>query len=176
MTFLHRSSLALLLLAPCLAFSQTSPAAPANGQPRGPRPAPTNLKALPKTTTGDQIIVLMRQYEGDLGVTCEFCHVAAAPGQRRDNASDANPLKETARYMITMTADLNEKYLEEMPSRRYADPITCGTCHRGAKHPTIFVPPPRPEGQRPPGGGPPPATMPAPAVNPTPPAPHPSGR
>jgi hypothetical protein len=49
-----------------------------------------------------------------------------------------------------MTADLNTKYLEEMPGRRYADPITCGTCHRGASHPTIFVPKPRVAGERPP--------------------------
>jgi len=94
----------------------------------------------------------MRGYAGDLGVECEFCHAAPDPvTHRADRASDANPMKETARFMIEMTDDLNTKYLAEMPSRRYADPITCGTCHRGEKHPSIFVPPPRPEGNRPPG-------------------------
>jgi hypothetical protein len=181
MNLILRSSLALLLLVPCLAAAQTPVAPPAgqpgqNRQPPGPRPAPTNLKVLPRTMTGDEVIKLMRQYEGDLGVECEFCHAAAEPGQRRDNASDANPMKETARYMISMTADLNEKYLEDMPNRRYADPITCGTCHRGEKHPSIFVPKPQPP-RNAPNGGPPPATMPAPAVNPTQQsAPRPSGR
>jgi hypothetical protein len=185
MTVMLRTSLALLLLAPCVAYAQApaappqQPAAPAGqpqrpDQPRGPRPAPTNLKVLPKTMTGDEVIKLMRQYEGDLGVECEFCHAAAEPGKRRDNASDANPMKETARYMITMTADLNDKYLADMPTRRYADPITCGTCHRGEKHPSIFVPKPQPPRNGP--GGPPPATMPAPAVNPAPTTPRPSGK
>jgi len=123
-----------------------SPATPAQVQrpPRGPRPAPTNLKALPKATSGDDVIKLMRQYEGDLGVNCEFCHAQNPTTKRLDPASDANPVKDTARFMIALTADLNDKYLADMPDRRYADPITCGTCHRGEKHPSIFVPPPRP--------------------------------
>jgi hypothetical protein len=136
-----------------LAMAQ-APAAPAQrgpgGGPRGPRPAPTNIKALPKDITGDQIRTLMQQYTGELGVECEFCHAQNPATKRNDFASDANPMKETARFMIGMTADLNTKYLEEMPGRRYADPITCGTCHRGASHPTIFVPKPRVAGERPP--------------------------
>ena len=126
-------------------------------RPRGPRPNPTNIKALPKDTTGDQIALLMHQYTGDLGVGCGFCHAAPDPTTHRSNyALDTNPMKETARFMITMTADLNEKYIAEMPNRMYADPITCGTCHRGEKHPSIFVPTPR---------------QPAPPAAPTPPPP-----
>jgi hypothetical protein len=181
---MNRPALVLLLLAPCLAAAQTPPAAPPQqpagqqrpgGQPRGPRPAPTNLKALPKTTTGDEVIKLMRQYEGDLGVECEFCHAQDPTTHRNNFASDANPIKDTARYMIVMTAEINAR-IDDMPGKMYADPVTCGTCHRGEKHPSVYVPPARPQGQRPPGGGPPPATMPAPAVTPNPTAPHPSGR
>jgi hypothetical protein len=121
--------------------------APGQGQqgqrPRGPRPAPTNIKALPKNITGDQLIKLMHQYEGDLGVECEFCHAQNPTTKRNDFASDANPTKDVARYMILMTADLNDKWLNDMPDRRYADPITCGTCHRGEKHPSVFVPAPQ---------------------------------
>jgi hypothetical protein len=121
---------------------------------------------LPKNISGDDVFKLMRQYAGDLGVECEFCHAQNPTTKRLDPASDANPIKETARYMITMTADLNDKYLAEMPERMYADPITCGTCHRGAKHPSVFVPAPRPQGP-PPGGMPPPAAPPsAPAAPP----------
>jgi hypothetical protein len=141
------ATLSALVLSYALAAAQTPPATPpapgqGQGQQRGPRPAPTNIKALPKNITGDQVIKLMRQYEGDLGVQCEFCHAQNPATKRNDFASDANPTKDVARYMITMTAELNDKWLAEMPDRRYADPITCGTCHRGEKHPSVFTPPP----------------------------------
>jgi hypothetical protein len=155
------------------ASAQTAPgAAPppagapagAPGQPGGGN-KPKNLKVLPADT---DLRKVMRGYEGDLGVECEFCHTPADPVTHRpDRASDANPTKNVARFMIQMTQDLNEKYLAEMPNRRYADPITCGTCHRGEKHPSIFVPPPRPEGNRPPGGGAPSAGGPPAAAAPT---------
>jgi hypothetical protein len=138
-----------------------TPGAPA-GRPAPPPYVPKNLKVLPQNT---DLRKVMREYSGDLGVECEFCHTAADPvTHRADRASDANPVKETARFMIEMTDDLNTKYLETMPNRRYADPITCGTCHRGEKHPSIFVPPPRQEGNRPagaPAAGTPPAAPPA---------------
>ena len=141
--------------------AQTAPPAatpPAGGRPQAPY-VPKNLKVLPDNT---DLRKVMRGYAGDLGVDCEFCHAAPDPvTHRADRASDANPVKETARFMIQMTDDLNDKYLAEMPNRRYADPITCGTCHRGEKHPSIYVPPPRPEGNRPPGAPPPAAAPPA---------------
>jgi hypothetical protein len=134
----------------------TAPAAAAGGQGARPPYKPTNLKVLPPDT---DLRKVMRQYNGDLGVDCEFCHAAPDPvTHREDRASDANPTKDVARFMIQMTDDLNNKYLAEMPNRRYADPITCGTCHRGEKHPSIFVPPPRQEGNRPPGAPPPAGT------------------
>jgi hypothetical protein len=125
---------------------------------------PKNLKVLPDNV---DIRAVMRGYEGALGVECEFCHTPPDPvTHRADRASDANPMKDTARYMIQMTADLNAKYLTQIAKRESNDPITCGTCHRGQKYPSVFVPPPRPEGNRPPGGsggapgGTPPAGMP----------------
>ena len=110
------------------------------GQPRGPRPNPTNIKALPKDITGDDVIKLMHQYEGDLGVECAFCHARNPETKRNDFASDANPAKEKARVMIKMTADLNTKYLAQLSDRMSTDPVTCGTCHRGSAMPEIFVP------------------------------------
>jgi len=139
MTRLSASILALLTLCACLAIAQ------APTQPAGPLPKPKNLKALPAKTTGDELDKIMKQYRGDLGVKCEFCHEGNEDPNKINYASDDNPTKEVARYMINMTADLNDKYLAEMPDRSYADPITCGTCHRGAKHPSVFVPAPRPE-------------------------------
>jgi hypothetical protein len=139
-------------LMPILSTGQNTPpaAAPPGAPPAARAPQkPKNLKVLPDDT---DLRKVMRQYSGDLGVECEFCHAAADPvTHRADRASDANPRKDTARYMIQMTGDLNSKYLTNLPGRHYADPITCGTCHRGEKHPSVFVAPPRQEGNRPPG-------------------------
>lgn len=123
----------------------------------GGRPArapyvPKNLQVLPQNT---DLRKVMRQFAGDLGVECEFCHAAPDPvTHREDRASDANPMKDVARYMIRMTDDLNDKYLAQLPKAPNVDPdakIDCGTCHRGHSKPEAFVPPPRQEGNRPPG-------------------------
>ncbi len=110
------------------------------GQRRGPRPNPTNIKALPKDITGDEVIKIMHQYEGDLGVECEFCHARNPETRRNDFASDANPVKDKARVMIKMTDDLNAKYLTQLSDHKAADLVSCGTCHRGMSHPEAFVP------------------------------------
>jgi hypothetical protein len=138
------------------------PAAPGAARPAPPPYVPKNLKVLPDNT---DLRVVMRGFAGALGVDCEFCHAAADPVTHRegDRASDANPMKDKARAMIRMTDDLNEKYLAQMSDRHPDVSINCGTCHRGAKLPTAFVPPPRQPGNRPPGAppaGPPPAGAP----------------
>ena len=176
MNRLVRGSVLVLCAGLVSALSATGQSAPANAPAAAPAPggAPNaqqgfkNLKVLPDTISRDDLRKLMRQFTGDLGVECEFCHAPADPVTKRaDRASDANPVKDTARFMIEMTSDLNDKYLTQLPNRRYADPITCGTCHRGEKHPSVYVAPPRPEGNRPPGGPP------AGAPNGAPPAPPP---
>lgn len=145
------AALALTLGAQPVAAPATGQAAP-NAGPRGPQ-KPRNLKVLPENT---DLRAVMHQYESDLGVNCEFCHTAPDPvTHRADRASDANPTKEVARYMIQMTDDINTKYLAQVPSRHDSDPVTCGTCHRGEKHPSIFAPPPRPDANRPPAPPPP---------------------
>ena len=138
------------------AVPQPAPAATAQGAP-GARPPyqPKNLKVLPDNT---DLRKVMRAYAGALGVECEFCHTAADPvTHRADRASDANPMKDKARYMIQMTSDLNSKYLAEFPGHDDQAVVACGTCHRGEKHPPAFIPPPRQEGP----GAPPAATSPA---------------
>ena len=153
-------ALALPLFAQDAPPAGPPPGARPAGQPRGPRPAPTNIKALPKNIGGDDLIKLMHQYEGDLGVECEFCHAKNPATNRNDFASDANPIKDTARFMITMTADLNTKYLATLADRKFADPVTCGTCHRGEAHPAVFVPKPQARPAAAGAPGPRPAPMP----------------
>jgi hypothetical protein len=135
-----------------LTLAQDAPAPVAqNARPsRGPRPNPTNIKVLPKNITGDDTIKIMHQYEGDLGVECEFCHARNPETKRNDFPSDANPVKDKARLMIKMTDDLNANYLAQLTDPTPTNPITCGTCHRGMSHPEVFVPKPQERGNRPP--------------------------
>jgi len=159
---LHRLLPAVALALATTAFAQNpAPAAggpPGGGQrPRGPRPAPTNLKALPKDTTGDQVITLMHQYEGDLGVECEYCHARNPETKRNDFPSDANPVKDKARLMMKMTETINAQYVSTLTDPKPANPVTCGTCHRGMAKPTVFAPLP------------PPARAPGPPAAPAPP-------
>ena len=148
-----RRSLSLLavgtLLATSAVFSQTS--SPSSSQPTpqagenhpAPRrqfPAPTNLKVLPKDTSAQQVITIMRGFEGQLGVECTFCHAKDSATNRPNFASDANPMKDTARLMMKMTSAINKEYLTQL-TEKPDNPVTCGTCHRGMSQPSVFVPP-----------------------------------
>ena len=147
-----RRSLSLLaitsLLATATAFSQTnsqtSGSAPATAQgQRRQIPAPTNLKVLPKDTTGPQVISIMRNFTGDLGVECTFCHAKDSATGHPNFASDANPMKDRARVMMKMTSTINTEYLTQLTDPKPDTPVTCGTCHRGTSEPSVFVPPAR---------------------------------
>ncbi|SNS84654.1 Photosynthetic reaction center cytochrome C subunit [Granulicella rosea] len=132
-------SLTFLLGAAVCALAQ-APAAPQ--PPRGPRPKPTNIQALPKDISGDETIKYMHAYEDELGVECSYCHAKNPETKRNDFASDANPMKEKARTMIRMTAEINAKYLAALGSTPAPAPVGCGTCHRGMAKPPAFVPKP----------------------------------
>jgi Photosynthetic reaction centre cytochrome C subunit len=101
-------------------------------------PKPTNLKVLPKEMSGDDVDKLMHRYQQYLGAPCGYCHEENAQTKEIDYASDENSIKETARFMISMTYDINNKYLAQLGDRRYAEPLTCGTCHRGQVEPLTF--------------------------------------
>jgi Photosynthetic reaction centre cytochrome C subunit len=108
--------------------------------------------------TGDDVIKVMRQFTGDLGVECRFCHASNPETKRVDFASDANPVKEKARVMIKMTEDINAKYLTQIADHNAATTVSCGTCHRGMMMPEAFVPKPRAPGNQPPAPTTPPPT------------------
>lgn len=157
-----RRSLSLLavgsLLLASAAFSQTNPQA--NTQPGGnpsPQrrqiPAPTNLKVLPKDMTGQQVITIMRGFEGDLGVECTFCHAKDPATGHPNFASDANPMKDRARVMMKMTSTINTEYLTQLDPKP-ENPVTCGTCHRGMSEPSVFVPTPHERRAAPPAAAP----------------------
>lgn len=110
---------------------------PSGGAPGGqPPPAPTNLQVLPKDTSGPQLIQTMEGIAGALGVQCVYCHVREGRGGRNDMAADDKQPKKTARQMMLLVRDINEK----MPTAvgKLAGETTrvgCATCHRGVAIP-----------------------------------------
>lgn len=104
-----------------------------------PRSKPMNLQVLPKDMSAASVGKLMKRFEQDLGVKCSHCHVEDPQTLKLDYVSDENPRKQTARVMISMLTDINDKYLAQLGGdRRYAVPVTCGSCHQGRSSPAEF--------------------------------------
>ena len=137
---------ALSLLAPCSLLGQQPP--PAGHAPHGPMPKPVNLKVLPKDTSPEELMKIMHGFTQQLGVHCTFCHAEGAAGHP-DFASDEKPEKNTARTMMLMTHEINEKYMSQIHDPDAAPDQTtvrCSTCHRGHSMPVTFKPPAEHEG------------------------------
>ena len=122
----------------------------AGGPPPGhhghPHPKPTNLKVLPKDTTGEQVHEIMEGWADSLGVHCDTCH-AVDPARTGPNGKpslnfpdDSKPQKSSARLMYKMVMDINQNYVS-MVSEKPAAKVTCGTCHRGHLDPEPYVNP-----------------------------------
>jgi cytochrome c553 len=126
-------------------LQQPAPGSPPREGHDQPHPAPTNLKVLPKTLTGDQVHEIMEGWEAALGTHCDTCHTADPKNiglngrPRLDFADDSKPEKSTARLMFKMTLDINENYVSMVDSS--GAPVTCGTCHRGHLGPEPFIAP-----------------------------------
>src|ERR1700709_846820 len=74
-----------------------------------------NFKVLPKDISRDSLHNLMDSYNVALGVKCNYCHAARADDATKlDFSSDSNHTKDEARYMMTMTNELNAKYFNDM--------------------------------------------------------------
>jgi hypothetical protein len=117
--------------------------APGQMQQRRPMPKPTNLKVLPKDIPTAELMATMRGFTKALGVECTFCHAEDPKTHRPNFALDTKPDKEIARTMISMTQEINQKYMAMVndPDATPADKtVTCGTCHRGNEMPAPFTP------------------------------------
>jgi Photosynthetic reaction centre cytochrome C subunit len=124
-------------------FAQDAPAAGAQNKPMV-MPKPVNLKVLPKDTSPDEVMKIMQAYSHQLGVNCNFCHVINLQTRHPDFASDEKPEKNTARTMMLMTQEINDKYLSQIHDPDAAPDqktVTCGTCHRGHSMPIAFKAP-----------------------------------
>lgn len=113
--------------------------APLSGQAPGKWPPDSlvNLRVIPKSTPVMQVVGMMRNITGDLGVRCQFCHVGeeGQPLEQFDFASDQKRAKIVARQMMLMVREINSR-LDTLPER--PTPllqVSCATCHRGTSRP-----------------------------------------
>ncbi|MBZ5661317.1 MAG: photosynthetic reaction center cytochrome c subunit [Acidobacteriia bacterium] len=81
-----------------------------------------------KTLPANQLVPAMHLIEGDLGVTCGYCHVVDK--WEKDDV----PQKKTARKMMTMMLALNKNNFEGKQM------VTCYTCHHGSPDPVSTLP------------------------------------
>src|SRR5579862_3074948 len=85
-----------------------------------------NIQSFKGAKAGD-VIPAMHFMTASLKVQCTFCHT-------EDFASDEKKTKGTAREMIAMQRDINQRYFNGR------NQVTCATCHAGHTHP-IALPP-----------------------------------
>ncbi len=105
---------------------------------RAPFQKERNLKVLPKDISDEKLDSIMQTYNVALGVKCEFCHVPVKGFKDSlDYFSDAEPMKENARQMMTMVIDINKNHFwfDKNVRPEYLKTVTCKTCHRGEPFP-----------------------------------------
>jgi photosynthetic reaction center cytochrome c subunit len=108
-------------------------------QPPGKWPPDSliNTKVIPRTTPVIQVVGMMRDFAGGLGVRCHYCHVGeeGKPLEQFDFAVDEKRTKLVARQMMRMVQEINGR-LDTLPGRTNPGlAVTCATCHRGAARP-----------------------------------------
>src|SRR5216117_2828553 len=98
-----------------------------------------NVKIIPKNTPVMQVVGIMRNFAGALGVRCQFCHVGqeGQPLGSFDFAKDEKRTKLTARQMMRMVEEINRRVdtLPEHAQMTSHVEVTCNTCHRGVSRP-----------------------------------------
>jgi len=110
----------------------------AGAQNRFPPDSLRNVQVLPRTMTPRQVITTMRMMTSALGVRCTYCHVGeeSQPLEAYDFASDDKRTKRTARLMLQMVQDINQRTLPQIPERPTPQrEVSCMTCHRGIARP-----------------------------------------
>lgn len=96
-----------------------------------------NTQVIPHNTPVIQVVGMMRNFAGDLGVRCQFCHVGeeGMPLERFDFAKDQKRTKLVPRQMMWMVAEINRR-VDTLPDRPTPGVrVTCRTCHHGVSRP-----------------------------------------
>ena len=142
-SFRHVPLTVLVAIAlPAIAAAQGGGPGGPGGAPGGggQQQPPKNLQVLPKDMPRAEVVARMRTFTGALGVRCEYCHVAVklpdGREQVQDYSLDDKDTKKTARDMLRMVGDINDKYLKAM-GRTMTDRtrVSCETCHHGIAKP-----------------------------------------
>ncbi len=98
-----------------------------------------NVKIIPKNTPVMQVVGIMRNFAGALGVRCPYCHVGqeGMPLGQFDFAKDEKRTKLTARQMMRMVEEISRRVdtLPEHAQMTSHVEVTCQTCHRGVSRP-----------------------------------------
>ena len=96
----------------------------------------TNLKVLPKEIGRGDLVGIMREYAGALGVRCIHCHVGEDPSDLDsvDFVSDEREAKRVARAMMRMVQEINGTLLPAT-GREDSLEVGCRTCHHGLSQP-----------------------------------------
>jgi hypothetical protein len=97
----------------------------------------TNLKLLDKDIDKRELVGIMRDWAGGLGVRCNHCHVGPANLQGMDFASDEKRTKQATRLMLEMARSINREHMAEYPEDpdKKRQTVSCFTCHRGQAKP-----------------------------------------
>jgi hypothetical protein len=82
-----------------------------------------NVQVLKDKSYADVYKIMANTLSSGLGAPCSFCH------EVKDFSSDAKEEKVTARKMLKMVQDMNQKYLKDSKQ------VTCYMCHRGKEKP-----------------------------------------
>ena len=101
-----------------------------------------NLQYFSEDVGRDSVVESMRQFSFALGVRCQYCHVGGdgVSLEGVDFASDEDPDKRKARFMLRMTETLNRSMLPLIPERDTPPrELTCKSCHRGSPRPTLLI-------------------------------------
>src|SRR5947208_16912104 len=95
----------------CVAALTASAALSAQAPGHFPPDSLINVKVIPKSTPVMQVVGMMRNFTGALGVRCPFCHVGqeGQPLGQFDFAKDEKRTKLTARQMMRMVEEINHR-------------------------------------------------------------------
>ncbi len=96
-----------------------------------------NTKVIAHNTPVIQVVGMMRNFAGGLGVRCPYCHVGeeGRPLETFDFPSDQKRTKLVARQMMLMVQEINRR-VDTLPGRTNPGlQVTCATCHHGASRP-----------------------------------------
>ena len=96
----------------------------------------TNFKVLDEDIGKRELVGVMRDFAGGLGVRCTHCHLGKTPGSLEgvDFASDELEVKKVARAMMKMVRQINDRLLPAT-GRDSLVKVRCVTCHRGIAEP-----------------------------------------